>query len=118
VIETGQAMIDAAKAARKNADATDAATGAVQTFAGALSNIPRVLNINLLRHLLGGTSGTAGASSSRGTGSGGFYNHGTINITVPGAGDPNAVAERVAQSVMRTRARGGVSRLAVAVASP
>ena len=130
IINSGQAMIDAARAARKNTDATDDATTALEKFASALSNIPRVLNINALRHLLPGpvgTSGTGGGGGGaapdetrravpRGSGSTAVYS-GDIFITVPGAGDPVSVAEAVGRVLERARVRGGVSRLAVAVAT-
>ncbi|MDO8500465.1 MAG: hypothetical protein Q7S20_01320 [Gemmatimonadaceae bacterium] len=129
MINMGQSMIDAARAARRNTDATDDATDAVTKFASALSNIPRVLNINALRHMVtgagGGDSGSGGGGSVGGSGGGGgggkgdqiLYSYDTINITVPGAGDPERVAEAVGRVIERKRARGGMSRLALAVAT-
>lgn len=131
IIRMGQEMIDAAKAARRNTDATEDATDAVEKFAGALSNIPRVLNINALRHLVTGESGSGGGGGSGG-GSGGRpgggkdwgagpggpaqMSVGTINISIDGAGDPKRVAEEVGRVIERQRMKGGVSRLQAALA--
>jgi hypothetical protein len=128
VINAGQAMIDAAEAARRNAGATNKATDAINSFSSALSNIPRVLNINALRHMVtgqpgggggGGGGGSGGGGGGTGTGGGGggnpLFMYGDINIVVPGAGDPAAVADAVGRAIDRTRSRGGISRLTVAV---
>lgn len=132
----GQDMIDSARASRKNTDATDKATDAVNKFAGALSNVPRVLNINALRHMItgaggggtGGSGGGGGGGSGGGVGGGGggggrkgglpqpMTINGDIYITVPGAGDPERVAQAVGRAIERTKARGGMSRLSLAVA--
>lgn len=127
----GQEMIDAAKAARRNTDATDEATDAVSKFAGALSNIPRVLNINALRHMVTGGGGGGGGGGGddifpgsrlpgggggRGAGPATYSNYGDTYITVPGAGDPRQVAEEVGRVIERTSSRGGTHRLQVAFA--
>lgn len=133
IIRAGQEMIDAARAARRNADATDKATDAVEKFASSLSNIPRVLNVNALRHMVtgggGGSDGGGGGKQwwkRRGPGmspggpmdTGGSVpvNVGTVNININGAGDPRQVAEEVGRVIERTGSRGGLSRLQVALA--
>lgn len=117
VINAGQAMIDAARAARKNATATDTATEAVESFASALSNIPRVLNINALRHMVTGGGGGGPAVPVVPVEGGVITTYGDtyVTINVPGAGDPVAVANNVGAVVERTRVRGGTSRLTLAV---
>lgn len=121
VINAGQAMIDAARAARRNSDATNKATDAVNEFAGALSNIPRVLNINALRHLVGAGSSPHGGGPGGGTppGTGGgkpMFSMGNVEINVYGASDPAAVAEAVGRELEWRFSRGGTNRLAAALA--
>lgn len=111
VIEAGQAMMDAARAARANGDANAYATQAVSDFADALTNVPRVLNINALRNMV--TGGGAGPISPTTQGSGNTV----IYITVPGAGDPNATAAAVGRALERARSRGGTSRVVLATAT-
>ena len=113
MIKTGEAMTEAARAARRNATATDQATDAVNSFSSALSNIPRVLNINALRHMVTGGSGAVAPNPGSLAGNG--LTRTDIYITVPGAGDPTAVAEAVGRVVQRVTSRGGTSTLRVAV---
>lgn len=119
VINAGQAMIDAARAARRNADATDNATDKVNEFAGALSNIPRVFNVEALRHLVGAGSskhgGGPGGGVPPGTKPPTFYSNGDININVYGATDPIKTAEAIGREMDRRFSRGGTSRLAVSL---
>lgn len=119
VINAGQSLIDAARAARRNSDATDKATDAVEKFAGALSNIPHVLNINLLRHLLGGGSVTTGGTSTGGgapgTAESRVGNVGGIIINVYEARDARKTAEAVGREVEWRFSRGGTNRLAAAL---
>ncbi len=107
VIDAGQAMMDAARAARKNGDANAYATKELERFAGALSNVPNVFNVNALRHAMGG-SPIPSASNRNGGG------NTTIYITVPGAGDPVAVAENVGRAIESARRRGSTSRIVLA----
>lgn len=121
VINAGQAMIDAARAARRNSDATNKATDAVEKFAGALSNIPHVLNINALRHLVGaGSSAHGGGPGALPPGTGGgrpmASNVGGWTINVFESSDPRATAEAVGREIDQRFRRGGTSRLAVALA--
>lgn len=111
----GQEMIDAAKSARKNTKATDDATAAVEKFAGSLSNIPRVLNVNALRHMVTGSGGMA-PGGPRDTNPSIPVNVGTLNININGSGDPRRVAEEVGRVIERTGSRGGQSRLKLAMA--
>ena len=123
MINIGKEMVDAAQAARRNTDATENATDAVNKFADSLSNIPRVLNINALRHMVtgggsggGGSTGGGGGPGPRNPGYRTIINNGDTYITVPGAGDPRRVAEEVGRVIERTRARGGTSRITLATA--
>lgn len=125
VINAGQAMIDAAKAARRNADATNNATDKVNEFAGALSNIPRVLNLNSLRHLVGANSRPRSGSGGTGSGTGGAGKGGPsgplmsvsggVNFYIYGATDPEATAEAVGRVIERRASRGGTTRLQAAL---
>lgn len=122
LINSGQAMIDAARAARRNASATDKATDAVNDFAASLSNIPRVLNINALRHLVGAGSGTGPGTSGTPPRRGGKDDRetrssfGDTTINVYGATDPVRTAEAIGRELQRRQGRGGTSRIAVALA--
>lgn len=123
VINAGQEMIDAARAARRNTAATDKATDAVNGFAAALNNVPNVLNVNLLRHLISGSGGGGGDGGSnrppRGDGEGNPrvpLAGANITFNIYDATDPRAVANAVASVVTGNRARGGTSRLSVAFA--
>jgi hypothetical protein len=124
--QQGQDIIDSARAARDNTKATDNATDAVNKFASALTNIPRVLNINAIRHLVtgvpdtpgGGSTGGGGGTRRGGPGKGPVIanSYGNIYITVPGAADPARTADAVARAIERTNTRGGITRLQVAIA--
>lgn len=125
VINAGQEMIDAARAARKNTSATENATNAVNEFAAALTNIPRVLNINALRHLIsGGSRGGGGGGGGGGDlpggkpfGGGGLKaldSSSNVTINVYGATDPIRTADALADVLDRRRLRGGTHRLTVA----
>lgn len=127
VINAGQEMIDAARAARRNATATDKATDAVNEFAGSLSNIPRVLNLNALRHLISGggpggdSGGSGGGSRDGGTvtptpRNGPTLRDTTITINVYDATDPRRTAEAIGRELQNRLARGGTSRLVRAFA--
>ncbi len=118
IIRQGQAMIDAAKAARRNTDATEKATDAIEKFAGALSNIPRVLNVNALQHMVTGAGGGGGAGSGGGSRRVPperplYNNYGNVYITVPGSGDPERTAAAVGSVVERKLLRGGTSRISL-----
>lgn len=120
LINSGQAMIDAAKAARRNADATDNATDKVNEFAGALSNIPRVLNLNALRHLVGGGS-TPPVTTPPGSTPGDpdkpkVKSIGSIEINVYGATNARETAEMIGRELDRRLSRGGTSRLGLSLA--
>lgn len=110
IIRMGQDMIDAARAARKNTDATDKATEAVEKFASSLSNIPRVLNVNALRHMVTGGGGTGPKHLPPDR----PLFTGPVNININGAQDPRRVAEEVGRALELTNTRGGMSRLQVA----
>lgn len=109
VINAGQAMMDAAKAARANGDATAYATKELEKFASSLSNVPRVLNINALRHQISGSpryQGTAGSPPP--------VVIGTIQITIPGSDDPEATVMAFDRHFARVVSRGGVTRMTLA----
>ena len=116
VINAGQAMIDAAESARRNAKAADGATDGLNKFASALSNIPRVLNVNALRHSVTGGSGAVPITRIGGpNGPPVVNNNGDIIINVSGSGDPEETANAVGRALERTRSRGGMGRLRLAV---
>lgn len=121
IINAGQAMMDAARAARRNAQASEKATDGLNQLASALTNIPHILNVNALRHLIaggGGGGGGGGITPGGGGGGTGFpgVTYGNVYITVPGAGDPAAVAENVGRVLEQKRSRGGTSRVVLATA--
>lgn len=112
---------------REEASALDRANKGLREFASALSNIPRVLNVNLLRHLvtnqpapnpdmpapdpMNPTVPTTKRPRNKNdpADSGNVYN---FFIT---ANDAQDAANRVGRVVDRTKSRGGKSRLATAV---
>jgi hypothetical protein len=133
LVKAGEGMMDAAKAARENASATETATDAVNDFAAALSNVPRVLNINALRNRTasgsaptggpttgGGATTGGGGDDPRVGGGDGIYNRAMAfygDIHVHGVEDVADMLEKIGRATGRTVARGGTSRLAIATAS-
>ena len=113
IIKAGQDMMDGAREARR---AMGGAADAADRLAGALSNVPRVLNIAGLRHRT--TGGIPGAPPPFGGPGGGPPGGGTtiyihnINANVA---DADQFLDQLGALSQRVRSRGGTSRLELAL---
>lgn len=129
IIRAGQEMIDGARAARRG---MDAAASAADRLAGALSNVPRVLNVAALRNRVAsgaapgppapprgprGGGGTGAPPGPGGGGGGGDRDRERVVVyvqNVNGVVDAAAFLDEMGRLAQRARSRGGTVRLATA----